>query len=435
MRRTELDSKAVPCAVFFVCAAFFACGGTSGASLGGVDDSMPSSGSGSGGEPNQATGGSTGVSSVETGGMVSASGAGGNGGASQAPATADAGSTGGGGGGAGSVVVPPSAWANATGNLSNMASECGNVSLVAARPHSNMIIAGVAQKGLWATEDGGTTWSKLGTGPSSAVITNRMSSIVFDPEHSDVFWESGTWNGGGVYKTTDGGKTFAQVGNIAHNDSVSVDLADPDRKTMLAGPHEAAQKLYLSTNGGGAWSDIGASLPGGTGFCNSNLILSATTFLVGCEGSGIFLSTNTGGSWMQVGSKPVLPQPLRAASGSIYWSGNGGGVLKSSNQGQQFAQSTTATTAVGVGAPTSLAELPDGRIVVIGKDHLQASADGGQTWKAIGDPLPSAGGGWAGWSGVTYSSQTKTFFIWRWDCGDKVLPDAIRSAGFDYTTN
>jgi hypothetical protein len=346
-----------------------------------------------------------------------------------------AGGVGGAGGGAGSALAPPSAWANATGNLSNMTSECGNVSLVAAKPQSKMIIASVAKQGLWATQDGGTTWSKLGTGPGSAVITNRMSSIVFDPEHSDVFWESGTWNGGGVYKTTDGGTTFAQVGNIAHNDSVSVDLSDPNRKTMLAGPHEATQKLYLSTNGGSAWSDIGASLPGGTGFCNSTLVLSATTFLVGCEGAGIFLSTNMGSSWQQVGNKPVLPQPLRAANGSIFWAGNGGGVLKSAGQGQPFTQSTTANTAVGVGAPTSLAELPDGRIVVVGKDHLQASADGGQTWKAIGDPLPSAGGGWAGWSGVTYSSQTKTFFIWRWDCGEKVLPDAIRSAGFDYTTN
>jgi hypothetical protein len=30
-------------------------------------------------------------------------------------------------------------------------------------------------------------------------------------------------------------------------------------------------------------------------------------------------------------------------------------------------------------------------------------------------------------------ARTKTFYIWRWGCGDKVLPDAIMSAGVDYT--
>jgi hypothetical protein len=34
---------------------------------------------------------------------------------------------------------------------------------------------------------------------------------------------------------------------------------------------------------------------------------------------------------------------------------------------------------------------------------------------------------------VTYSAETKTFFVWHADCGASVLPDAIMSAGFDYT--
>ena len=38
-------------------------------------------------------------------------------------------------------------------------------------------------------------------------------------------------------------------------------------------------------------------------------------------------------------------------------------------------------------------------------------------------------------SGVVYSVQRKTLFVWHWDCGNVVLPDAIASAGFDYKLN
>ena len=44
------------------------------------------------------------------------------------------------------------------------------------------------------------------------MITNRPSAIVYDPEHADTFWEAGIYNGGGVYKTEDNGKTFVQLG-------------------------------------------------------------------------------------------------------------------------------------------------------------------------------------------------------------------------------
>jgi len=427
----------VSCSAFLFAVSLLGCGSSNaspddGAPPAGSDTPEGSTGSTDPGTSTTGGGATTAGGSTGTGGSVSM-----NGGSSNLGGAPGAGGSSGTGG---SKVVdagpglpaPPSAWANATGNLANMASDCGNVSLVAADPTSSKVIAGVALKGLWATEDGGKTWSSLGTGAGSAKITNRMSAIVFDPEHPGVFWESGTWNGGGIYKTTDSGTTFTQLGSIAHNDSVAVDLSDPERKTLLAGPHEAAQKLYLSSNAGATWTDIGSSIPGGTGFCNSTKVLSATTLLVGCEGGGVFRSTNKGSSWTQVGNSPVLPQPLTAANGTIYWPSKSGGAQKSTDQGLQFSASASGPT---VGAPSSMAELPDGRIVVMGKDHLQASADGGQTWKPIGEALPApGGGGWAGWSGVTYSAQTKTFFIWHWDCGNQVLPDAIRSSGFDYTT-
>ena len=71
-------------------------------------------------------------------------------------------------------------------------------------------------------------------------------------------------------------------------------------------------------------------------------------------------------------------------------------------------------------------ELPDGRIVAVGGDHLVLSTDGGKTWTQFGETIPYAP------AGVTYSTSAKTFYVWHNDCNGAVLPDAVMSAGFDY---
>src|SRR5262245_7370666 len=90
-------------------------------------------------------------------------------------------------------------WANVTSNLANMQSECGNLTLVSPVPRSNTMIAGVAQQGLWATNDGGASWQPLGTGQGSARITNRPSWISYDPLNPVRFYESGIYHGGGAF--------------------------------------------------------------------------------------------------------------------------------------------------------------------------------------------------------------------------------------------
>jgi hypothetical protein len=402
-----------------------------GARSGGATGASGGKTSGSGGKANVGNGGSAGETTSSAGGSSAGSGGADTGGAtsvedSGAPFSFKC------EGAAANVAAPPSTWANATGNLANMASECGNLGLVSANPCSDMVIAGVAQAGLWATEDGGKSWKKLGVGQGSAVITNRISAIVYDPAHPGTFWESGLYNGGGVYKTTDNGETFEWLGNITHNDSVSVDFTDPERKTLLAGSHESNSHLFRSTDGGKTWTDIGGMLPSNAGYCTATQVLGAANLLVGCVDGGVFHSTD-GNAWTSLGTKGVQPQPLLASDGTLYWLGSQGGVNVSTDDGQHFTQTSDGNLAPAITGSSSPAELPDGRIVILGKDHLLISSDKGQSWKPIGEPLPYAGGGYDGARGPTYSASTKTFFIWKWGCGNTVLPDAVMSAGFDWT--
>ena len=405
-------------------------GGPAGAGTAGAAGNSGASGAGA----SAGASGSSGIGGVGgssgSGGSAGTSGSGGAGG-SGTGGTGGSGGSGGTGGGDPSKPVPfacqvmpgappPAAWKNVTTNLAGMASECGNLTLVAADPCSKKVIAGVAKGGLWQSEGG--SWTKLGSGAGSANIVHRPSSIVFDPQYPQVFYESGIY-GDGVYKTTDGGLTFTRLGMIAHNDLVSVDFRDPDRKTLLAGSHEAKRKLYHSSDGGRTWNDIGMNLPDGSHFSSAPLVLDAQRFLLGAcgwgDGScGVYTSSDGGKTWSPTTTEGPGGRPLWTADGHLVWSGVWDGMLLSSDVGKSWKK-------VG-GAKLAPVELPDGRVVAIGSDHLVISSDHGATWSNIGEALPYPP------NGVTYSAAAKTFYIWRNDCGDRVLSNAVMSAGFDY---
>ena len=79
-------------------------------------------------------------------------------------------------------------WVPATGNLANMASECGNLCRIFPEPNSDKVIAGVAGVGLWVTTNGGALWTKLGG--ADCQIRNRPQQILFDLGNADIFWKS-----------------------------------------------------------------------------------------------------------------------------------------------------------------------------------------------------------------------------------------------------
>jgi hypothetical protein len=170
------------------------------------------------------------------------------------------------------------------------------------------------------------------------------------------------------------------------------------------------------------------NLPEIAHFSSLPLVVDAKIHLLGSCGwgdgeCGIWRTTDGGESWALASDLAAQAAPLWASDGTIYWPiGSNGGIAASSDQGQSFVEASSE----GIVTATPI-ELPDGRLVAVGNDHLMISADGAQHWSPIGEALPFAP------SGVTYSALTKTFFVWHWDCGDVVLPDAIMRAGFDGT--
>jgi photosystem II stability/assembly factor-like uncharacterized protein len=304
-----------------------------------------------------------------------------------------------------------------------MPSECGNLTMVSGVPGSSRVIAGVAGKGLWAN-NGGNNWTKLGGGAGSDNIVNRPSGIIYDPRGASTFWEVGIYNGGGVFKTTDGGASFQQLGTVTHNDYLSIDFADSNRRTLLAGGHERSQAVWKSTDGGETWSNIGASLPAGSGFTSFPLVVNAQTYLINAydrvtnSNAGIYRTSNGGASWLKVSTFIPNTAPLVTSNGAFFWIA-GGSLIRSTDKGLTWSK-------LGEGfQDVRPVELPDGRLVAVGGIGLLLSQDGGLNWRSIGPAFPYAP------QSLAYSAGRKAFFISHWDCGSLVLPDAIMQWTFE----
>ena len=131
--------------------------------------------------------------------------------------------------------------------------------------------------GIYKTTDGGETWQHLGLENSE-----RISAILVDPTNSDVVYVGALgqlWSANeerGVYKTTDGGKTWERVLYVDENTgcaSLAMDPQDPNilyaamwqfRRTPYSftsgGP---GSNLYKSTDGGKTWEVLRNGFPEG----------------------------------------------------------------------------------------------------------------------------------------------------------------------------
>jgi photosystem II stability/assembly factor-like uncharacterized protein len=313
------------------------------------------------------------------------------------------------------VQATAAAWVDVTANLVGLDSECGNLHFLTARPDRDMLIAGVASQGLWASEDGASEWTPLGRVGGSAFVNNRATSIVFDPADPRRFWESGIY-GAAIFQTRDNGASFEALGHVPHSDLVSVDFTDPRRQVLVSGTHEAP-RVYRSRDGGRSWEDISAGLPPNIGSASLPHVVDSSTYLLGTKfgrDSAVFRTTDGGASWSAVYAGSVSGRPLvTQPDGRIYWLlEKGGGLITSGDGGSTWEEMLTWGP---VGGPVgSLLELPDGRFATIGPSNVIISDDQGRHWRAIGPTLPYEP------FGLTYSPHHEAFYIWRFYC-DKTV--------------
>ncbi|MCA9738379.1 MAG: hypothetical protein KC645_12210 [Gemmatimonadetes bacterium] len=118
--------------------------------------------------------------------------------------------------------------------------------------------------GVYKSTDGGTTWTHMGLSDSK-----HIGRIVLHPDNPDIVWVAAMghlWGPNeerGLYKSTDGGRTWTRVLNVDRDTGV-VDVAlDPsDPNTLYASSYQRRRRPY-GFNGGGPGSALWKSTDGG----------------------------------------------------------------------------------------------------------------------------------------------------------------------------
>ncbi|MBT5219238.1 MAG: glycosyl hydrolase, partial [Woeseia sp.] len=125
---------------------------------------------------------------------------------------------------------------------------------------------GVGSGGVWKTDNGGTTWATIFDDQDSYSI----GSITIDPNHADTIWVGTGENvsgrhiayGSGVFRSRDGGTTWENMGLPAseHIGMIRVDPRDSNVVYVAAqGPLWSGggeRGLYKSTDGGLTWNKL-----------------------------------------------------------------------------------------------------------------------------------------------------------------------------------
>lgn len=317
-------------------------------------------------------------------------------------------------------------WTDATGNLVGLASECDNVSVAAPRAATGDLVVGIALQGLFSSSDGGSTWDPLASAEVGTTI--RVRTVLFDPDVPDRVWLSGPGSGEGVYRSDDGAATFQLLGDGFGAGRLSVDLSDPERRTLLA-VVEGQTTILRSGDGGSSWVDVSETLPYNFGEPRGVLVLDTQTHLVGSRNgplAGVFRTTDGGVTWNRSYVGGIAGSPIVRSDGSIAWLLEyGGGVIVSRDGGQSWDEETGG----GISwVSESVVELPDGRLATFGESSVLVSPDEGASWRPVGPPLPFRP------AGFVYDEAQSAFYIWQSQCGIEdsypVLPDSVMRLGF-----
>ena len=280
----------------------------------------------------------------------------------------------------------------------------------------------VGSGGLWKTENGGTTWTPVFDGEASYSI----GCVALDPSNPETVWAGTGENvsgrhvgfGDGVYKSLNGGKTWTNMG-LGKSEHVARILVDPRDSNVVyvaaEGPLWSAggeRGLYKSIDGGKTWA-LALGISKDTGVTSVEFdpgdpdILyaaayqrrrSVAAFMGGGPESGIHKSEDAGKTWrrLTVGlpkgdmgkiGLAVSPHDPRVVYATVEAGPEEKGFYRSADRGESWEKRNSYISG-GTGPHYYQEIFADPSVfdrVYQMDPAMQVTSDGGKTWRPVGE--------------------------------------------------
>jgi hypothetical protein len=281
----------------------------------------------------------------------------------------------------------------------------------------SLVYVATASGGLWKTTNGGVSWTPI----FERQNTISIGDMAIDPNNPDVIWvgtgESNVRNsvsfGDGVYKSTDGGKTWQHVG-LKDSERVSRIVINPRNPDIVYvgalghafGPNEE-RGVFMTTDGGQTWQKV-LYIDSEHGVAdldidptNPNILYAAMwhferrpwTHHSGSEKGGVYKSVDGGRTWTKLttglpkllGRIGVKVAPSHPQVVYVIAEAKEGTLFRSDDRGETFRQVCKEVNIVSRGfyyADLRVDPVDDNRVYAVASG-LFVSIDGGHSFRRI----------------------------------------------------
>lgn len=278
--------------------------------------------------------------------------------------------------------------------------------------NTNIAYAGLASGGVWKTVNGGISWTPVFDDQS----VSSIGDVTVSQSEPDIVWvgtgegnnrQSSSW-GNGVYKSMDGGKSWTNMGlkDSHHIPRILIHPTNPNIVYVAAqghlwGPNEE-RGLFKTTDGGKTWTKV-LYINADTGVndiamdpMNPDTIYAAayqrrrTAFGMngGGPGSAIYRTTDGGATWKKLteglpkGDKGRIALDVYRRNGNVVYAlveAEESGVYRSDDKGEHWTKMSNTDPRPMYFSQVRIDPNNDQRIWVAGV-NMEYSEDGGKTF-------------------------------------------------------
>ncbi len=198
--------------------------------------------------------------------------------------------------------------------------------------YSGNLLTGTRDLGLFTSQDNGASWLQTGA------VNNMMVQALISVDSTLIVGDGAQ---DGVFISRDNGISYREYHNLNHSTVMCMEMYGTDIYAGTEPADTSGGGVFKSSDYGKTWQRLGLK----------NQIVSAVamsgSYLFAASATGIFRTSNGGSTWSVTGTAlPNSSQSSLVVSNSSVFAGTTGGIFKTSDNGTTWASGGLGDTAV-----------------------------------------------------------------------------------------